>query len=75
MKIEKNVPIPKGTGKGAGKPTIYPFSEMEVGDSVFLDGQRTGGPAYLSAMQHGRMHGKKFSARSVDGGIRIWRIQ
>lgn len=72
MIIEKNVPMPKTEGRG--RPPIYPFRDMDVGDSVFIPEQGVGGSAYLSAMQHGRLNGKKFSGRTEDGGVRIWRV-
>lgn len=72
MIIETNVPMPKANGKG--RPAKYPFGEMDIGDSVFIEGQAVGGSAYLSAMQHARLHSKKFTGRTVEGGLRIWRV-
>lgn len=73
MIIESNIPAPKSQGRG--RPPIYPFGDMDVGDSIFIESQHMGGSAYLAAMQHGRLHSKKFSGRSVEGGIRIWRVE
>jgi len=72
LNIDKGFRIPEGSAAGA--PTKYPFKQMEVGDSVFVDGQKTGGKAYLAAMATGRSQGLKFSGRNVENGIRIWRI-
>lgn len=72
MIIETNVPMPKNESRG--RPPIYPFRDMDVGDSVLVSGQTVGGSAYLSAMQHGRLNGKKFSGRTEEGGVRIWRV-
>lgn len=71
--IESNIPFPKGTKPG--KKAKYPFVDMNVGDSVFFEGARSGGKEYLAAMAVSRSHKKKFSGRSVDGGLRIWRIE
>lgn len=71
MKIEKNIPIP-GVNTGKYK---YPWKSMDVGDSIFVPEQKILGGAYSSAKAYGRKFGKKFSARSVDSGIRIWRIK
>ena len=73
MIIETNVPVP--TESGRGRRAIYPFGDMNVGDSVFIEGQAVGGSAYAAACQHGRLHGKKFTGRTVDGGLRIWRVE
>ena len=68
-KIEKEVPVPKTSGKGR-KP-YYPWDDMEVGDSIFFaDGGRK---HTQSAYQHGHRYGKKFVTKSFEGGVRIWR--
>lgn len=74
MKIEKGVEIPV-INKNGGRPAIYPFKQMLPGDSVLFLGEKTGGKVYLAAMSHGKRHGQVFSGRSVDGGLRIWRIE
>lgn len=74
MEIEKTVPTPKTNG-GRGAPRKYPFAEMEVGDSVFFEGERTGGKPYIAAQTIGRQKGRKFSGRKEEGGLRIWRIK
>ena len=74
MKIEKNIPIPESAGESK-----YPFKDMEVGDSVFVEGQTSQGAAMMSAKNIERRYGVKFSARkrTEDGvdGVRIWRIE
>lgn len=72
MKVEKDIAIPVGSAKGA--PAKYPFSKMEVGDSVFFENGKTGGKEYLAAQALGRYKKWKFSGREQDGGVRIWRI-
>ncbi len=71
MQIEKDVPMPMN---GVGSPVKYPFKDMQVGDSVFAEGQDSVGYAASAARAWGRINGRKFSARTVDGGVRIWRI-
>ena len=69
IKIEKNVPLPLST-KGGSK---YPFLRMDVGDSVLLADltiSRVG-----SVTGHARrVAGFKFTSRTVEGGVRVWRI-
>lgn len=74
ISIEKGIPLPMGKCGGRGRPAIYPFPDMQVGDSVFIPGQKVGGGAYGSARSISRRLGFKFAARTVEGGIRIWRI-
>ena len=68
-KIEKGILIPPPVRR-----TKYPFGQMEVGDSVFIadDG---GGRVIAAACEYGKRHNKKFSCRTVDGGVRVWRIE
>lgn len=77
MNIEKGLPLPK-----AGKKSKYPFAEMEVGDSVFFadtDGGSGSKPAIAAKVYAHRnqktVSGLKFSARSENGGVRIWRVE
>jgi len=71
MIIEKNVPM---NGSKRGPKASYPFASMDVGDSFFVQDQDTQGRAAMGARAHGQYHGKKFSSRSVEGGVRIWRV-
>ena len=73
MNIEKNIPTPEGSG--SGRPAKYPFTKMEVGDSVFIAGGRQGCNELNAAKVYANRTGKRFSSRTVDGGLRIWRIE
>ena len=75
-KINKNIPI-TNIRKGKGRPSTYPFAEMQVGDSFFVS-IKDKRPRMVgnAANQYTRHHGgsPKFITRSVDGGSRCWRI-
>lgn len=68
FEIEKGIPAPASRSK-------FPFGDMAVGDSFFVP---HGNASALSnaACSWSRYTKKpyKFSARTVDGGARIWRI-
>lgn len=76
--IEKNVKVPEITLQG--RPVIYPWTKMEVGDSfvVPLDGKKSSEiqSAVISSSRHfaKQIPGLKAVTRSVDGGVRVWRI-
>lgn len=71
--IEKNIPCPqKGSGRPAGK--IYPFSEMEVGDSFACPPNIKENSVAAAAHRENKKSGNKFVTRKVDGIIRCWRI-
>jgi hypothetical protein len=67
--IEKGVPLP-----GRGRSPIYPFEQMEVGDSFAVpeDKRHVVGPA---AAWFGKRHGRKYSVRKTTGGFRVWRVE
>lgn len=74
IRVDKNIPIPMG--KYHYK---YPLSLMEVGDSFliiqsdFPTTGRSGIFAYVS--QFAKRNNKKFTLRTVDGGVRCWRVE
>jgi hypothetical protein len=73
FKIEKGLPIPPGKGRGG----MYPFDQMEAGDSFFVadDPGIKGTSVSNSAASYERKHNKKFSVRKVEGGWRCWRVK
>ena len=81
VEIEKNIPIPDakasyGRSKGSTN-TIW--SKMTVGDSVFfpdIDGKNASRitPSQAHTWAKKQKSNAKFSARKVEGGVRIWRI-
>jgi hypothetical protein len=72
--VDKSVVMPKGNG-GRKVKRSYPYEDMEVGDSFLVNG---GSKSLMSQMctknkREGERLGKKFVARSVDNGVRVWR--
>lgn len=67
IKIDKDIPIPVGP-----MGSKYPLGKLEVGDSFFIEGQKT-----LSGV-FGQHKPKKFSVRTVTEngvkGVRVWRV-
>lgn len=85
FKIEKDVPLPQGAGRGWRK---YPFCDMEVGDSFLVprdevklrsvgsNGRLGAATIYTAASQYGRRLGRRFTARKLpDGSVRVWRVE
>lgn len=69
--IEKNVPIPERGGWASIA------ANMDIGDS-YLDTSGTsssasGSKALSAFIQYGKKNGMTFTARKVEGGVRIWR--
>lgn len=72
-KIEKNIEIPRRCANSKGRPFKYPFNEMEVGDSFLTGEPRSRISGAIGGYR--KRHGCKFAARTVEGGVRVWRIE
>jgi hypothetical protein len=78
--VDKGVPLPTGIND-KGRPGLYPWDSMEVGDSFFVPG-KTRKQFATQASAAGRRLGLKFVVRKdIVGdtlahqvaGIRVWR--
>lgn len=78
VKIDKGIPLPprrRGGGAGrTGRAPIYPWREMEIGDSFFLPDIE---PHLISSLAAGAAQrtGRKFATRIEGDGVRVWRIR
>lgn len=73
INIEKDVPMPPKLGRPA--TTVYPYKEMEVGDSFRVDGpEKVSKIRTMASTTWGPRTGFKFSVRVEPGGCRIWRV-
>ena len=67
--LEKNIEIPEKQ-----KIAKYPYEALELGDSFYVqDGEL--GRLCNANYREWRKSGKKFTARKVDGGVRVWRVE
>ena len=69
MLMEQGVPIPEGR---SGRPRMYPWPEMKVGDSVFIAGNPSKPRASLNLWK-AKTPTSRFVTRTEPGGVRIWR--
>lgn len=73
--VESNIPLPPkrpSTGRPEGQ-LGYPWRAMGVGDSFFVRG-RTGGQMAKQVYMRGRADQRRYVVRTVDGGVRVWRV-
>jgi hypothetical protein len=69
MNVDKNIPIPSTSGRG--RKTEYVLPDMEVGDSFFVPGETS---KYLAKLFYQKKKKNyELTARSMDGGVRVWR--
>lgn len=78
--VEKGIPLP--TFRVRNRPYLYPWREMEVGDSILIKtnkhtdlGVRTVATIRTSCSRYGKENKQKFSALLTDDGIRVWRTE
>ncbi len=67
VQIETGVPIPVGVRRS------YPYREMSVGDSFWVEGISLQ-VVMNTNYRWGKRLGRKFIARADGPGIRVWRI-
>jgi hypothetical protein len=72
FKIDSDIPLPARQGR----PCIYPWSQLGVGDSFFHPDPK---PSFAMAAYHwAKTRGLKFKTAKVEEkgktGIRVWRI-
>jgi hypothetical protein len=72
MRIEKGVPIPRPRFNSLTDA----LSRMDIGDSVFIPGEKNTRPVntHIWNTKKRRPGGFRFTSRTVDGGVRVWRI-
>lgn len=68
-KVEKGIPIPEKIHDTYQK---YPFNNMNVGDSITVDGSLAPS-ARCSAYTYAKRHGVSFVTRRDGARVRIWR--
>jgi hypothetical protein len=73
FKIEDEHAIPAARQHN-GRREKYPWSQMEIGDSFFVEKGEVRKIAG-AACHAGRRANKKFVVRVADGGVRAWRYE
>ncbi len=53
----------------------YPFDKMNVGDSFEVTDQNMFASTRVAAIGYGKRKGQKFTSRSRDGVLTIWRTE
>jgi hypothetical protein len=67
--LEKGIAIPEKQ-----KVVKYPYQYMEVGDS-FLVPEGNLSKVCNASYREWKKTGRKYTARVVEGGVRVWRVE
>jgi hypothetical protein len=77
-RIERSIPLPeprKPSGHGTARKELFPWRDMEVGDSFRMPDTMTRSRVARRAVEAGYRTGFKFTIRRQPTGYyRIWRI-
>ncbi len=72
--IETDIQIPAVTGRSsAGRPSIYPFGELSIGDSFLVPKSIAHKARIAAGAWKARRPGWDYMTRAEAGGLRIWR--
>jgi hypothetical protein len=71
IKLEQRMPIPM---RKAGDRSKYPWVIMKIGESFFVADKPIEGMS-ARAVHAAKRFGRKYTCRSENGGVRIWRIK
>jgi hypothetical protein len=72
IKIDKAIPMPVTLRNG--RPCVYPWAEMEIGDSFFVS-HKTKRSFGTQVYQAAKRLGKSFALREETHGVRVWRTE
>lgn len=71
FKIDKGIKMPNGSVNT--KSSKYRWGDLKVGDSVLLNTPSAG---YFHAKKATKdLKPRQFKAKTVEGGVRVWRIK
>ncbi|TFH41405.1 MAG: hypothetical protein E4H01_15040 [Lysobacterales bacterium] len=68
IKIDKNIPMPPK--ERTGRPSKFPFPDLELGDSFLLEFRERTLKYYWE-----RKLARKFELRKTPEGLRVWRVK
>jgi hypothetical protein len=72
IKVDKDIPIPPGPLRRGH--AIYPWREMQIGDSFLYPAGTKRKTAQSTAYCMGKKLGLTFGLRETPEGLRCWRI-
>lgn len=71
--IEKNIPFPSNIV--IKRREKYPFSQLKLGDSFLVPDGKMSTISVSVAKYNKNMQKRRFRARTVKEGVRVWRVQ
>lgn len=72
IKVESGIPVPARTNRQGGRPSIYPFADLKVGESFFVPGKTVKTMSQAARRAVKRLEIELITC-IVEGGVRVWR--
>ena len=72
IKVESGIPVPARTNRQGGRPFIYPFADLKVGESFFVPGKKVKTMSQ-AASRAAKRRKIEHITRTGEGGVRVWR--
>lgn len=72
IKVESGIPVPARTNRQGGRPSIYPFADLKVGESFFVPGKKAKTVSQAASRATKRLKIELITC-TVEGGVRVWR--
>lgn len=69
---DKKMPIPEVGG--AGSKSKYPWITMKIGESFFVPDRKIEGFS-AQVVNAGKRFGTRYTCRTMNGGVRVWRLE
>ncbi len=70
IKIERGIPLARD---GRGRRSSLPWEDMQIGDSFLVPRGKINNCCKIAG-DHALRRGTKYACRTVEGGVRIWRM-
>ena len=67
VEVSRDVPVPEPRRR-------YPYVDMDIGDSFVMPAGSSMQVVCNANYRAGKRLGRKFIARKLEGGIRVWRV-
>jgi len=75
VRVDKGIKMPSPDMTHGGRRSIYPWRDMEIGDSFLFPETMSSTVASSYAATAGKNMNRKFATRKIGRRVRCWRIE
>lgn len=80
-KIETGIPIPAKMGRPPAPKALYPFADLQPGQSFFVKktstklAKKCSRTLSVLSSQYAKRLQRRFTIRTLENGVRVWRVE